>query len=83
MNVKFSDEAIESYRKLDKAVRKAIGKVIEEKLKKRPKLFGKHLRWALLCLYSLRVGKYRIIYHITKENIFVVKIGHRKRIYKR
>ncbi len=35
-------------------------------------------------LYRLRVGDYRIIYHIQDEasTILVVKIGHRKDIYR-
>ena len=36
-------------------------------------------------LYRLRVGDYRIIYHIQDQasTILVVKIGHRKDIYRR
>ncbi len=33
-------------------------------------------------LYRLRVGKYRIIYHIEKEDIVIVKIDTRGDIYK-
>ncbi|KUO69315.1 MAG: hypothetical protein APF77_16110 [Clostridia bacterium BRH_c25] len=33
-------------------------------------------------LFRLRVGKYRIIYHVENENIIIVKIDTRGDIYK-
>ncbi|MDD5132885.1 MAG: type II toxin-antitoxin system RelE/ParE family toxin [Candidatus Nanoarchaeia archaeon] len=33
--------------------------------------------------FRLRVGDYRIIFNIEKENIFILKVGHRKNIYDR
>ena len=33
-------------------------------------------------LYRLRIGKYRIIYHIENENIVIAKIDSRGDIYK-
>ncbi len=45
---------------------------------------GKRLEGELLGFYSLRVWPYRIIYEIKKKEliIFIIKIGHRKDIYK-
>ena len=42
------------------------------------------LEGELLGFYSLRVWPYRIIYEIKKKEliIFIIKIGHRKDIYK-
>ena len=33
-------------------------------------------------LYRLRIGKYRVIYHIEDENIIIAKIDTREDIYK-
>jgi len=32
-------------------------------------------------IYRVRVGNYRIVFRRTKEEIFIVLIGHRKEIY--
>ena len=32
--------------------------------------------------YRLRVGDYRVIFEIDKDRIIVLKVGHRKKIYK-
>jgi len=32
-------------------------------------------------IYRIRVGDYRIVFRRTKEEIFIVLIGHRKEIY--
>jgi len=33
--------------------------------------------------YRLRVGDYRVIFDIESNSIFILKIGHRKNIYKK
>ncbi|NIA30149.1 MAG: type II toxin-antitoxin system RelE/ParE family toxin [Actinobacteria bacterium] len=32
-------------------------------------------------LYSLRVGNFRVIYHIKDDLVIVLKIGHRQEVY--
>ena len=34
-------------------------------------------------LFSYRVGDYRVIYKIEQESLLILRIGHRKDIYKR
>ncbi len=52
-----------------------------ESIKDNPFLFVKHLQG--VALYSLRIGDYRIIMDIENQKmvIFVVKIGHRGKVY--
>jgi len=52
-------------------------------LEENPQL-GKPLIGNLSGLWSLRVGKYRILYQIREKEliIFVVDIGHRKKSYR-
>jgi len=33
--------------------------------------------------FRLRVGDYRVIFEIEKESIIILKVGHRKNIYKK
>lgn len=52
-----------------------------ESIKEQPYIYVKHLTG--VPLYSLRVGKYRVLMNITAKQllIFVVRVGHRKDIY--
>ena len=61
-----------------------IKRTIEEKLMVDPIRFGTPLRRNLKGLMKRRVGDYRIIYSIEQKivTIFVIKIGHRKEVYK-
>ncbi|MCX6741807.1 MAG: type II toxin-antitoxin system RelE/ParE family toxin [Candidatus Pacearchaeota archaeon] len=67
--------------KIEKTTAERITKRIHE-LKNNPEL-GKPLVGKLSGLWSLRIGDYRAIYQIRKEQIIilVLKIGHRKNIY--
>ena len=57
-------------------------KLAIDALKEDPEL-GKPLTVHLTGLWSLRIGDYRAIYQIDNNQllIFVIKIGHRKKIY--
>ena len=58
-----------------------IKKAIEQRLLIDPLKFGEPLRRSLQGFRKLRVGDYRIIYKIKKEQITILKIGHRKEVY--
>jgi mRNA interferase RelE/StbE len=67
---------------LTKSEKLKIKKAIEEKLIHDPVRFGKPLQYSLKGCRRLRVGDYRVIYVIEKEVVLIVKIGHRKEVYK-
>ena len=67
---------------LPKVEKKRIQKAIEERLIQNPIRFGKPLRYSLKGCRRMRVGHYRIIFKIETKVILIVKIGHRKEIYK-
>ena len=68
--------------KLPKVEKKRIQKAIEERLIQNPIRFGKPLRYSLKGCRRMRVGHYRVIFKIETKVILIVKIGHRKEIYK-
>ena len=68
--------------KLSKTNQNRIKKVIEERLVQNPAHFGKPLQYSFKGCRSMRVGSYRIIFKIETKVILIVKIGHRKEIYK-
>ena len=69
-------------KKLDKNERERIIKKLTL-LETNPQL-GKPLTGPLAGLWSLRIGDYRVIYQIKDKEliILVLKIGHRKNVYK-
>ena len=67
---------------LPKVEKKRIQKAIEERLIQNPIRFGKPLRYSLKGCRRMRVGHYRIIFKIETKVLLIVKIGHRKEIYK-
>lgn len=42
---------------------------------------GKPLRGEWKGVYSLRIGDYRILYQIRRNTVFLLVVGHRKRVY--
>lgn len=79
--VLLTDRAIKDLEKLEPIMRKRIGNKLTI-LMKDPFINSKKLTNPLLGTYRFRVGNYRIIFDIDHEKIIVLRIGHRKDIYK-
>ncbi|MFI3190731.1 hypothetical protein BCS42_04050 [Crenothrix sp. D3] len=75
--------AEKAFAKLEKSQQIKIISVIE-KLASNPKPQGFKKLKSVAELYRIRVGNYRVIYNIDNKVLIitVVKIGHRKEIYK-
>jgi mRNA interferase RelE/StbE len=80
--VKWTETALHSLKKLNKDIRLRIIEKVEE-ISKNPFRFVKKLK--NFPLYSLRIDAYRVILSIEAKNliIFVVEVGHRKKIYQK
>jgi mRNA interferase RelE/StbE len=78
----FSDKAERQFLKLGKKIQKRIAAVLE-RVRIRPE--ARITRLVDDPGYKLRVGDYRVIMEIDKGKliILVLKVGHRKKIYKR
>jgi len=78
----FTDTSRKQFKKFEKDIQERIIKAIE-RIRIRPEAHIKKLVGDPG--YRLRVGEYRIILDIEKEKliILVIKIGHRKNIYKK
>lgn len=79
--VRLEDSARRFLKKLDKETNKKLIKKFRS-LEENPEL-GKPLTGNLAGLWSLRVGKFRAIYKIQRNEliILVLDIGHRKNVY--
>ena len=75
--------ALQELEKLGRDAQRKIIRAIEQRLTQAPEIYGKPLRYSLKGLWALRAGDYRIIYNIEKEEILVLRIGHRREVYNR
>jgi len=66
---------------LPKNIKTRVQKAIEQRLLADPIRYGVPLRRSLYGYRKLRVGDYRVIFKLDKDNIVVLKIGHRKEVY--
>ena len=77
-------DAIEDLLNLDKNMQKKIAVKVKDYLAKEPLTLGKPLQGIFKWLHRYRYGDYRIVYSIDRsnENVIILRIGHRKDIYK-
>ena len=68
---------------LNRNIKTRIKKAIEERLITEPTKYGKPLRKSLKRYWKLRVGDYRIIYKIENNEVFILGIIHRRKVYSR
>jgi len=76
--------AVESHDllRLDARVRLRVMVALEERVSAQPTIQGKPLRGTLKGLWSMRVGDHRIIYTVAADEVWVLKIGHRREAYR-
>lgn len=67
--------------KLGTAERKRIKQAIETKLTTHPEIYGVPLHHSLVGYRKLRVGDYRIVFRITKKQVIILIIAHRREVY--
>ena len=67
---------------LDAKLRTRIKNAIESRLMTAPHLYGEPLRKTLRGYWKLRVWDYRVVFKIVDEEVWVLGIIHRKRVYK-
>ena len=81
--VRWDSGAVADLKSLGKTEALRIIKKIESHLVKNPLSLGKPLSGKLSSLYRYRIGDYRVIYQIFRDELIVavVRIGHRKDVY--
>lgn len=68
---------------LNPTIRKRIKKAIEVRLATEPHKYGEPLRKTLKGYWKLRVGDYRVVYKIFQNEVWVLGIIHRKKVYEK
>ncbi|MGB9675839.1 MAG: type II toxin-antitoxin system RelE family toxin [Candidatus Bathyarchaeales archaeon] len=77
--IRFTPRFLKSIKALDRKIQARIIREINT-LKTNPYV-GKPLRGEWKGVYSLRIGDYRVLYQIKKNEVFLLVVGHRKRVY--
>lgn len=78
----YTKTALDDIRKLDFITKKRIKKKLEE-YAVIPLVCAKKLTRISLGSYRWRIGNYRVVFDIKGKNVVVLRIGHRREIYKK
>ena len=77
----YTNSSVKDIKKLDIIVKKRLKKKLEL-LTTNPKHYSKKLIHSDLGTYRYRVGNHRVIFDLEKNKIIILKIGHRREIYR-
>jgi mRNA interferase RelE/StbE len=84
MKFRFSKNADKDFRKLLKSLQKRIALRIDFfSSQKNPFSFAEHLTNFNLGKYRFRIGDYRLTFDVENDVIYILKIQHRRDIYKK
>lgn len=78
----YTARATKDIQKLDKEIKERIGKTLL-RYKEDPLRYSERLADSSLGTYRFRIGDYRVIFDIDGNCIVILRVGHRKEIYKR
>ncbi len=67
--------------RLDPPIRARIRKAIETKLTTHPEELAKPLAYNRSGLWSLRVGAWRVLFAMREDELWILRIGHRRDVY--
>lgn len=63
-------------------IRARIARAIETRLAENPEHYGAPLRGTLKGYWKLRVGDYRVVYHVVEDEVRILAMRHRKDVYR-
>ncbi|MGB9740396.1 MAG: type II toxin-antitoxin system RelE family toxin [Candidatus Bathyarchaeia archaeon] len=78
--IRFTPRFLKNIKALDRDVQ--VRMLREINILKTNPYVGKPLRGEWKGVYSLRVGDYRVLYQVKKNEVFLLVVGHRKRVYR-
>ncbi len=79
--VVFTQRALKDWENLDREIQIRIATKLKEYAKD-PFKYAKKLINPKIGTYRFRIGDYRVIFDIDRDKIVVLRVGHRKSIYK-
>ncbi|MBI3495485.1 type II toxin-antitoxin system RelE/ParE family toxin [Candidatus Berkelbacteria bacterium] len=83
MELVFSKKALNDLRKLDQSIRRRVVEKLEfYSQHAHPTKFAEPLRDPYAGQYRFRIGDWRVFVRATGDKIFVLKVGHRREVYR-
>ena len=79
--VVFTQRALKDLENIDKEMQNRIAIKLKEYAKE-PLRYARKLINPKIGTYRFRIGDYRVIFDIDNKNIVILRIGHRRSIYK-
>ena len=77
----YHPQVAEDISRISRNIRKRLAKAVFERLSTHPESYGKPLRGSLTSYWTLRVGDYRVVYRIVKQEVWIYAIVHRRDVY--
>lgn len=77
----YTRRAEKDIKKLDPAIKRSIGKSLL-KLQDNPIQYSEKLTDPKIGTYRFRTGDYRVIFDIEDKDIVILRVGHRRNIYR-
>lgn len=77
----YTRRALDDIQSLDRVAQKRLAKKIE-RFAKNPVAYSKKIHDPELGSYRFRVGDYRIIFDLVGKQIVILRVGHRRDIYR-
>ena len=81
-NLVYTNRAAKDIQKFPLEIKKRIGKALL-RYQQEPLRYSETLRNPNLGTYRFRIGDYRVIFDIEDNEIVVLRVGHRRDIYKK
>ncbi len=81
-NLVYTRRAEKDIKKLDSSIKGRIGNALL-KFQDNPLLYSDKLSDPALGTYKFRIGDYRVIFDIEGNDVVILRVGHRREIYKR
>lgn len=78
----YTYRAIKDIDALDTSVKQRIGKALQ-RYEQNPLAHAEPLKQSELGSYRFRIGDYRVVFDLEGPEIVVLRVGHRRDIYKR
>ena len=78
----YTQRAVRDIAGLDTATKERIGKTLL-RYQEEPLRYAEKLSDPILGSYRFRIGDYRVIFDIERDQIVVLRVGHRREIYRR
>ncbi|HEY5932735.1 MAG TPA: type II toxin-antitoxin system RelE/ParE family toxin [Nitrospira sp.] len=78
----YTHRAVKDLDALDTSVKRRIGNTLQ-RYEQHPLSHAEPLKQSELGSYRFRIGDYRVVFDLEGEQIVVLRVGHRRDIYKR